>query len=274
MRRLSGVIRGVVLAAALLFAIVPIAWLVLISLMHNLEIETSDRLIPTSITLDNYKRLFEQRPFGRYLLNSFVVTASAVSLSLFIGGTAAYALARFRLLFRIERYVGLTLLVIRIVPPIVLLVPMFLLMLRLDLLNSRLGLILVYTAFGTALVVFMMESFFREIPSELEEAALMDGDTQWGALWRVVLPLARPGFVATGVFATITLYNEFLFALGLTSSPAAMTVPRGAATLIAKDGVDWGALAAAGVAAAAPIVLLTLIVQRHLVRGLTFGAVK
>jgi multiple sugar transport system permease protein len=119
-----------------------------------------------------------------------------------------------------------------------------------------------------------MESFFREIPVDLEEAAMVDGDTRFSAFRRIVLPLAAPGLVATGIFAVITTYNEFLFALVLTSTPAAETMPVGAATLIGRINVDWGAMSAAGVIGALPIVAFSLLVQRHLVRGLTMGAVK
>ena len=120
----------------------------------------------------------------------------------------------------------------------------------------------------------MMESFFREIPVDLEEAAMVDGDSRLTAFRRIVLPLARPGLVATAIFAVIVTYNEFLFALVLTSTPSAETMPVGAATLIGRINIDWGAMSAAGVVGALPIVIFALLVQRHLVRGLTMGAVK
>jgi multiple sugar transport system permease protein len=120
----------------------------------------------------------------------------------------------------------------------------------------------------------MMESFFREIPVDLEEAAMVDGDTRFAAFRRIVLPLAAPGLVATGIFAIIVTYNEFLFALVLTSTPSAETMPVGAATLIGRINIDWGAMSAAGVIGALPILLFSVLVQKHLVRGLTMGAVK
>jgi multiple sugar transport system permease protein len=173
-----------------------------------------------------------------------------------------------------ERYVGLGLLVTRIVPPIVIIIPVFLLAQGFGVLNSKLGLIVVYSAFNVSVVVWMMESFFREIPVDLEEAAMVDGDTRFAAFRRIVLPLAAPGLVATGIFAIIVTYNEFLFALVLTSTPTAETMPVGAATLIGRINIDWGAMSAAGVIGALPILLFSLLVQKHLVRGLTMGAVK
>ena len=156
----------------------------------------------------------------------------------------------------------------------VILIPVYLLMLRLDLLDTWLGLIITYTALNVTFCVFMMESFFREIPVDLEEAAMVDGDSRLTAFRRITLPLAAPGIAATAIFAVIVTFNEFLFALVLTATPRAMTMPRGTATLIGRIDTDWGAMAAAGVIGAVPIVVFALLVQRHLVRGLTLGAVK
>ena len=120
----------------------------------------------------------------------------------------------------------------------------------------------------------MMESFFREIPVDLEEAAMVDGDSRFGAFRRIVLPMAAPGMVATSIFAIIVTFNEFMFALVLTSTPRAMTMPRGTATLIGRIDTDWASMSAAGVLGALPIVIFAFAVQRHLVRGLTLGAIK
>ena len=262
------------LVVAVLVAIVPLAWMLQISFKPNREITQEGTLYPHTATFENYGRLFDERNFGSYLRNSIVVTAASVFASLVIGSLAAYAIARFRLWRRLERRIGLALLTVRIVPAIVIVVPVYLLILELGLLNTWLGLITVYTAFNVGFVVWMMESFFREIPVDLEEAAMVDGDSRLTAFRRIVLPLAAPGLAATAIFGVIVTFNEFLFALVLTSTPAAMTVPRGASTLIGRIDVDWGAMSAAGVIAALPIVVFALLVQRHLVRGLTLGALK
>lgn len=162
----------------------------------------------------------------------------------------------------------------RIVPAVVILIPVYLLILRLDLLDTWTGLIIVYTALNVTFVVWMMESFFREIPVDLEEAAIVDGDPRLSAFRRIVVPLAAPGLVATAIFAVIVTFNEFLFALVLTATPNAMTMPRGTATLIGRIDTDWATMSAAGVVGALPIVIFALLVQRHLVRGLTLGALK
>ncbi len=270
----GGVARAGVIAMLLAIVLVPIYWMVAASLKSNKEITQEATLYPHEASFDNYVRLFSQREFGDYLVNSLAVTSISVALALLIGSPAAYAIARFHLRFRLERVVGLSLLTLRIVPPVVILIPVYLLMLKLRLLDTWLGLIITYTALNITFCVWMMESFFREIPVDLEEAAMVDGDSRLGALLRVTLPLSAPGLAATAIFAAIVSFNEFMFALVLTATPRAMTMPRGAATLIGRIDTDWASMAAAGVIGALPIVIFALLVQRHLVRGLTMGAVK
>jgi multiple sugar transport system permease protein len=272
--RLGGIAWAVAALTALAFAIIPLLWMILTSLKTNREITQDTSLIPESLTTANYISLFSGREFGAYLTNSIIVTSVSVAIALILGTQAAYVLARFRLRGGVERYVGFSLLMVRLLPPIVIIIPIFLVAQQLGLLNTQLSLIVVYAAFNVTIVVWMMESFFREIPVDLEEAAMVDGDTRFTAFRRIVLPLAAPGLVATGIFAMITTYNEFLFALVLTSTPAAETMPIGAATLIGRINVDWGAMSAAGVVGALPIVIFSIFVQKHLVRGLTMGAVK
>jgi multiple sugar transport system permease protein len=272
--RLGGLAWAAAALAAIAFAVIPIVWMVLTSLKTNREITQDASILPAALTSANYVSLFSGREFGAYLTNSIIVTAASVAIALALGTMAAYVLARFRLWAGMHRYVGFSLLIVRLLPPIVIIIPIFLTVQQLGLLNTRLSLIIIYAAFNVTIVVWMMESFFREIPVDLEEAAMVDGDTRFTAFRRIVLPLAAPGLVATGIFAAITTYNEFLFALVLTSTPAAETMPIGAATLIGRINIDTGAMSAAGVIGALPIVVFSFFVQKHLVRGLTMGAVK
>lgn len=257
-----------------LTVLTPIYWLIATSLKSNKEITQDATLYPHVASFANYVRLFSEKEFGAFLMNSLVVTSVSVSVALIFGSLGAYAIARFELPFGLQRKVGLALLTLRILPPVIILIPIYLLMLSLGLLNTWLGLIITYTAINLTFCVWMMESFFREIPVDLEEAAMVDGDSRFAAFRRIALPLAAPGLAATAVFAVIVTFNEFLFALALTATPKAMTMPRGTATLIGRIDTDWASMSAAGVIGAAPIVLFALIVQRHLVRGLTMGAVK
>lgn len=271
---MSRTVTVVLLILTLLVALVPLIWMVETSFKPNREITQAATLFPQSPTLENYERLFRDRNFGAFLLNSIVVTATSVSVSLIVGSVAAYVIARFRLALRLDRRLGMLLVIGRIIPGITIVVAIYLVILRLDLLDTWLGLIIVYTAFNLTFVVWLMESFFREIPVDMEEAAMVDGDSRLSAFLRIVLPLAAPGLAATAIFSIIVTFNEFLFALVLTATPAAQTVPAGTATLIGRVNIDFGAMSAAGVVGALPIVFFALLVQRHLVRGLTFGAVK
>jgi multiple sugar transport system permease protein len=267
-------VRATVVVLILAIVLLPIYWMVAASFKSNPEITQEATLYPHVWTLDNYTRLFSEKEFGNYLRNSLIVTIVSVFLALVAGSLGAYAIARFHLKYRLERKIGLSLLTLRIVPPVVILIPVYLLMLSLHLLDSWLGLIITYTAFNITFCVWMMESFFREIPVDLEEAAMVDGDSRFSAFRRIALPLAAPGLAATAIFAVIVTFNEFLFALALTATPKAMTMPRGTATLIGRIDTDWASMSAAGVIGALPIVVFALLVQRHLVRGLTMGAVK
>jgi len=260
--------------AVLALVLVPIYWMVSTSLKSNKEITQDGTLYPHAPTFDNYSKLFAEKEFSHYLLNSVVVTSVSVLVSLVLGSLAAYAIARFHMALGIEKWAGLALLTMRIVPAVVILIPIYLLILKLEQLDTWLGLIIVYTALNLTFVVWMMESFFREIPVDLEEAALVDGDSRLGAFRKVVIPLAAPGLVATAIFAVIVTFNEFMFALVITATPDAMTMPRGTATLIGRIDTDWASMSAAGVLGALPIVVFALLVQRHLVRGLTLGALK
>jgi len=273
-RRKVPALRLALLALALVITLLPVYWMAITSLKTQVEVfAVPPTFVPQQPTLENYISLFANRNMGAYLLNSLIVVGASVLLALAIGSLAAYALARFPM-GRLNDRLSFCVLAPRMIPPIAIVVPIFLILQQLGLLNKHLGLILVYTAFNLPFVVWMMRSFFQEIPIDLEEAAMVDGASRLSAFWHVMLPLAAPGLVATAIFAIIVTYNEFFFALTLTSTPAAATLPVGTAALIGKTQTLFGEMAAAGMVATVPIVLFALLVQRHLVRGLTMGAVK
>ncbi len=272
--RLGSVLVYVALALAILLSLFPFWWMVDTSLKRPVDIFSGVALWPQQITFDNYARLMNDYHFGSYLLNSLVVVTASVAISLAIGTLAAYALARFRLRFGVRQMALYLVLLVRMLPGILLVVPLYIVLAGWGLLNTRLGLILIYAGLNTSFVVWMMQSFLEEIPRDIEEAAMVDGDSRLTALWRVVVPLAAPGLIATAIFTVIATYNDFIIALTLTSTPAAQTIPVGVSTLIGKIEIQWGPMAAAGVVGALPIVIFALAVQRHFVRGLTFGAVK
>jgi multiple sugar transport system permease protein len=273
-RRRSNIAVWLVLGVALLVALFPFWWMLITSLKRPVDIFAGVSLVPQHPTFDNYSRLFDQYHFGSFLQNSIIVVTIAVAISLVFGTLAAYALARFRLRLGLNEQALVAALLVRMLPPILLVIPLYIVLSKWELLNTRLGLIIIYTGLNTSFVIWMMQSFLEEIPRDIEEAAMVDGDSRLTALRRVVLPLAAPGLAATAIFSVITTYNDFLIALTLTSTPDAQTVPVGVSTLIGKIQIEWGPMAAAGVVGALPIVIFAIVVQRHFVRGLTLGAVK
>jgi len=273
-QRLGSVAIYAALAVAIVLALFPFWWMIDTSLKQPVDIFSGVALWPQHITGSNYHRLFASYHFGSYLENSILVVTASVFVSLVLGTLAAYGLARFRLRFGVDRLALYSVLLVRMLPGILLVIPLYIVLAKWGLLNTRLGLILIYAGLNTSFVIWMMQSFLEEIPRDIEEAAMVDGDSRLTALRRVVIPLAAPGLIATAIFAVIATYNDFIIALTLTSTPAAQTVPVGVSTLIGKIQIEWGPMAAAGVVGAVPILLFALVVQRHFVRGLTLGAVK
>ena len=263
------------LAFAVVVALAPVYWMLTISLKSEVDqFAVPPRWLIFIPTLEHYHDAFVTRSFGQYLINSAIVAITSTACALTLGTLAAYSLARFRLPFNMDRKLSLWILSTRMFPAIVTAVPLFLMMRDLQLLNTRLSLIIVYTAFNLPFVVWMMRGFFVELPRDLEEAALVDGDSRLGALVRIVLPLVAPGLAATAVFCLIVSWNEFLFALVLTQTDTAMTLPVGIAGRVTQYEIKWGVMSAAGTVAMLPILIFALSVQRYLVRGLSLGAVK
>ena len=273
--RLARWSKYALLSAAVLAAITPVYWLVTISLKNDVDqFAAPPRWFRFAPTLAHYYDAFYARSFGRYLLTSVTVATISTICAVTIGTLAAYGLARFRLRGKLDQRLSLWILSTRMFPPIVTAVPLFLMMRDLRLLNTLTSLVIVYTALNLPFVVWMMRGFFRELPRELEEAAMVDGDSRLGALVRVILPLAAPGLAATAVFCLIVSWNEFLLALVLTQTDASMTLPVGIAGRVTQYEIKWGVMSAAGVVAMIPILAFAMAVQRYLVRGLSLGAVK
>jgi multiple sugar transport system permease protein len=265
-RRLAGAL-GVLVAFVFLL---PVGWIVSLSLRRP-----ADALSPGlsfDPTLGNYQAvLLEDEAFLRGLANSAVVALSSTAMGLLLGVPAAYALARLR--FRGKAGISRFILSTRMAPPAAMVIPLYVLYFRLDLIDTRLGLILLHGALNVSLVAWMLRGFFQDVPEELEDAARVDGATRLRAFFQVTLPLASPGVAATTVFALLASWNEFLFATMLASG-SARTAPASIAQFVTFRAVVWGKLAAAAVLTSLPIAAAVLIAQRRLVRGLTSGAVK
>jgi multiple sugar transport system permease protein len=253
------------------FYLFPLLWLGMMSFKTQVDMFAVPPRFIFSPTLEHYQATFANPNFREAARNSLIVTAVSVVASLVLGALAGYSLARYRSRFSEELALGL--IIGRMIPPIVFVVPLFLLFNRLGLRNSHLGLILVYTAFNLPFVVWMLRSFFEEVPVDLEQAAMIDGATRLRAFWTVTLPLAAAGLAATAVFVAIAAWSEFLFALILTG-PDTGTLPVHLAAFVSDRAIDWGGVASTGVLVILPLVALGMLVQRNLIKGLTMGAMK
>ncbi|HEV7899995.1 MAG TPA: carbohydrate ABC transporter permease [Planosporangium sp.] len=263
-------------AAAVILA--PFGWLVYSSLVGQSDLLARPlRWWPSQVTLGRYREIFSADRgaaalFRDAMLNSFLVAVGTVVISLVVGILGGYALARLR--FPLRRTTLVAFLVTYMLPPISLIIPLYLLMARFGLLDTKTGLIVVYCSLATPFTLWTMSNFFGTLPVELEEAARVDGCSRLGALVRVILPLSRPGIVATGLFAFLLCWDEFLYALIFTSTSNAKTIPVAIAEFTGRNAVDFGLIAAGGVLAALPPVLIAMVFQRYLLDGLSSGAVK
>jgi multiple sugar transport system permease protein len=260
---------------ALFITLFPIYWIAMNSFKLDLDIFAVPPVwFDFTPTLKHYRAAFIERPFLIFAMNSLIIAVATTIVSLVFGTMAGYALARFRYPGRMKYHVSFWILSTRMMPPIVTIIPLFLFFNYFTLLNTKTAVVIAYTAFNLPFATWMMKSYFQDLPVELEEAAIVDGDTRWGAFLHVALPLARPGLAATAIFILILSWNEFLLALILTQTEQSLTLPIGISGRVTQYTTYWGEISAAGFLASVPIMIFALIVQRHLVRGLSFGAVK
>lgn len=220
------------------------------------------------VTFKGYVDVFAKNPFLLYIWNSFVVASGVTLLGLAVGLPAAYSIAQWR-----QRTLALTILVARIIPGISYLIPWYILFRQLRMVDTYQALILTHLVVGLPITIWVMIGFFEDIPPDLREAALIDGCTEYGAFWRVAVPLVKPGVVATAILAYIFSWNNFLFSVILAGRNT-RTLPIAVFNMIGYEEINWAPLAAAATLITLPVIILTLIIQRHIVTGLTFGAVK
>lgn len=263
------------LGAAVVYTLFPILWMISNSVKKRGEIMASPVVwITENPTLVNYVETFIVRDFFDFMMNSLVVAISVTAISLTCGTFTAYGLARFTYFGSFKKHLSFWILSTRMIPPIVTILPLYILFQNLGLLDSKLSLIITYTGFNLPFVVWMMKGYFSEIPPELEESAMVDGDTRLGAMFRIALPLAKPSLAATAIFSFILSWNEMLIALILADTSSSTTLPIGIAGRVTQFRTAWGEISAAGFISIIPIIIFAFVVQRHLVRGLSFGAVK
>jgi multiple sugar transport system permease protein len=259
----------VLLALLILF---PIYYMLIVSLKLPRDIYRSPSLLPTNATIQNYIDLFTKMDFLVALRNSLIVAGTATVVSVFISVLAAYSLVRLR--YRFRDWIGRLILFTYLTPSALLFIPLAVIIARLGLGNTLHGLIFVYLTFATPLSTWLLMGYFRSIPADLEEQAMVDGATRLAALFRVVMPLVAPGLIAVSVFTFTGAWNELLLALIFITSPDKRTVPVEVSYLITGDVFRWGLIMAGSVAAAVPVMVLYYLGQRFVVQGLAAGAVK
>jgi multiple sugar transport system permease protein len=265
----------------LLFIYLPVLWLFSASLSNQVELFTvPPHWIPQHPTFQNYLDILlpgqaassVPRTFAVALLNSIKIASAVTLVCLLLGSLAAYALSRIQ--FKFNRTISIGILGTRMIPEVSLLIPLFILASRLDLLNKPSALIITYMTFALPYAIWMMASFFQTVPVELEDAARLDGCSQLGILFRIVIPISIPGIISTGMFVFLVAWDEFFYALIFTSTLASKTVPVAIAEFIGRYAVNVNGMMAGGILAAIPPVVLALIFQRYIVSGVTAGAVK
>ncbi|MGI9146567.1 MAG: carbohydrate ABC transporter permease [Chloroflexota bacterium] len=264
---LNGVLVG--FTAAILF---PFYWLLASS------VKTPDQLlrapplwVPTAPTLDNFDRLM-RGSFPAWFQNSVVVASATTVVALTFAALAAYSFSRFP--FPGSQALSTIFLFVQLFPVAVVVIPLFILWTNLKLTNTYWSLIITYLVFGLPIATWLLIGFFNSVPVELEEAAMIDGSSRLGALWRITLPLAVPGLAATAIYVFLLAWNEFFFALTFMNSTAMRTIPVGLTSFFGEHSVDWGLVMAGSVVASVPVVVLFGLLSRYFVQGLTSGAVK
>ncbi len=277
--RLTSPLIGATVAAYAGWLVFPMVWVAYSSLKPDAAIFNRTFAPPAlgDLRFDNYARAWREAHFGDYFLNSVLVTAASVALIVVLGAMAAYALARFR--HPLSRPTYWLFLAGLMIPAQLAVIPLFFELRSIGLLNTRLGLILVYTANGLPFAIFVLAGFFRALPRALYEAAVIDGCGEFGAFWRVLLPLARPGLVTVAIFQFIGVWKEYFYAfmlLGGDPMGRARTLPLGLANLsiTAEYRTDYGMLFAGLVLVTVPILVVYVGLQRHIIKGVAAGALK
>jgi multiple sugar transport system permease protein len=266
---LGRVSKTLLLLIYAMFALFPLLWMIIMSLKPDSQMFTTTFIF--SPTMENYDAVFLRSDYSHFFFNNLLVSVSAVLLSLIVGVPAAYALARFQ--FKLKEDIAFTILSFRFAPEILVILPLFLIYQKTGLYDTYFGLIWVYQLITLPLLIWILRGYFEDISPDIEAAAQLDGYSWWQVFLKVLLPLVKPGLVAAGLLCFIFAWNAFTFPL-LLSDSRAQTSTVVALRFLASDTVHYGQVAAAATISALPEVILALLIQKHLVRGLSFGAVK
>ncbi len=270
-RWLSSVMLTAVASALIIVFLFPIYWIGTLSLQDGLTSSTFPPQFIFTPTFENYRDLFVELGFGPILANTVIIALGTTAIALLLGTPAAYALARFH--FGSADQISFAILSVRIMPSYVAVVPLLILFNVLGLFGTRAGVIVATSLIAVSFAIWMMRTFIAAIPVEIEDAARIDGCSRLGAIVRVVLPLAAPGLVATGIFTAILAWNEFIFVLIL-GGEAAKTMAVALGGLVTEERAEWGQLAAGGMLTMAPVIIFAPLVRRYFLAGMTSGGVS
>lgn len=270
-RRVGGWAVGGFTVGLVLLWLFPIYWIALTSLKTPLQINERVPVFVFRPTLENYRHLFAEFAFAYVLRNSLIITLATTAIVMALALLAAYALARMRV--RGGKHLALWMLSLRFMPPIAVVIPFFLAWQRLGLTDTHLGLILIYVAFNLPFAIWMLRGFLVEVPRDLDEAATLDGLGHVGIIRRIILPVIAPGAAVTAIFTFVFAWNEYLMALVLTSREAT-TVPVTVSKFIQAYSILWGDVGASATIELLPMLVVVFLLQRHIMRGITLGAVK
>ena len=263
----------IMLAIVALFATFPFIWMLISSIKPRTELYSiPPSIFPSFATLSHYKTVFTGSQIPRYFINSMVIATGATGIALVIAILASYGFSRFN--FVGKKTMKLAILTSQMIPTAAIIVPLFITLRTMGLINTYLGLILTYLILTLPLSVWMLTSYFVNIPVEMEECAQLDGASRLRILLTIVIPVSLPGIVATVIYCFVTSWNEFLFALSFAQDTAVKTLPIGLAEFTKEFDTDWGALMAASVTMTVPIVALFFALQKHFIAGLSTGSVK
>lgn len=276
-KKTSHIIRQVLFYAfVILFVgliVLPFIWQFLTSIKPMSEISAIPaKWIPSEINIQFYFNVFEKHPFARYLLNSFIVAVTTTFLSILIGASAAYALARLR--FKGKKIILMAILSISMFPTIATLSPIYLLLKQFHLLNTYAGLVIPYITFTLPLSIWLLTNFFSQLPKGFEEAAAIDGCSRAGIFFRIMLPLIKPAIFSVALIVFINAWNEYIYALTFMTNDLMRTVPVGIAMFPSNYEMPWGDMAAGSVVVTVPLIIMVLIFQKKIIAGLTAGGVK
>ncbi len=264
------VLKAVLIMVICLICVFPIIWTFLTSIKKPVDQFAMPPVWLFAPTAQNYINIFVKQSFAKYFIDSFIISIFSTAIIILFGSLAAYSISRYKAK---GQMLANLVLVLRILPPVAIILPIFILFKTYGLLDNYFGMIMLYSAFNLPFGIWLMIGFFQDLPVELEEAGLVDGCSRFKAMWKIIFPLSKPGLGASAILCLIQCWNEYLFALVLCSFNV-KTLPLGVAQFIQEHQILWGELTAAGICIMLPIFIFGMFIQKYLVRGLTVGAIK